>query len=708
MKRSRAPTDLAIGVDLGGTHVLAILMDTGGNVYARHGKGLTSDGRGSQEAIGSALRECIAAVHSYARDHHPDALPLSGVGIAVPGNVDPLRGFARYLPNFGWLKPVDLTELVLDRASNDGESTLRDRLHVDCLHMRNDGRCAALAERHFGVGASGDHSVIAMLTLGTGIGGALLHDPSPTARGTIFDGATFDAGDFGHHVICSGTDAFQCVCGKRGCFECHASAAGLVRHWRKAGGDDKLISLDDAKGVVDRMRDGDATAVAAFKSYKADLGTGLANLATFYNPSLIVLGGGLSRTPEIYDGLVEAVDAATLPATRGACKIVQSALGSDCAAMGAAYLVLAEKHRAHDAKARTAATSEAASATGRVADAIVAVGLTCIDSTMVVTQQPVPDTKSVAQRSLTCGGGNAANSAAAASRLREPGAPRVRLVTKLGSDAHGDALLSELARDEIDTRWAVRAGVGHRTPSSVIIVSGSSRTIVHDPGLMQSSPLLPAEFDPSSTGTTTGSRPEWLDGAGLVHLDGRHPAAAAHAARCARAAGVPVVLDVERPRPGLEDLLTLADYVVSSADFAQKLAAEESQSGASKALGVGDQDLQKVEYVLSKCPKARWVCVTLGAEGSITLERGKRLDEALRIPASPLPFGGSVRDTTGAGDAFIGALLNGLRRGLALEANLRVASYVAAANCTADGARGGMPLYSDLPPDIRQVLRERE
>ena len=65
---------------------------------------------------------------------------------------------------------------------------------------------------------------MAMLTLGTGIGGALVHDPSPTRRGELFDGCSSDAGDFGHHVIASGTAAFECVCGKRGCFECHASA----------------------------------------------------------------------------------------------------------------------------------------------------------------------------------------------------------------------------------------------------------------------------------------------------------------------------------------------------------------------------------------------------------------------------------------------------------------------------------------------------
>lgn len=343
-------TELAIGVDLGGTHVLAVLMDSEGTVHARQSANVAAADRGSQEQIAATMRGLVWSVWKQAGEHFP-GLPIRGVGIAVPGNVDPKRGVSRYLPNFGWLEDVDLTRLILDGpATPETPTPLRELLRLGRVHMRNDGRCAALAERHFGVGSSGDHAVVAMLTLGTGIGGALVTDAGPTQRGApahprratalthqpsarspatlssapspslasalrptpshtappnrptpplerpgvIFDGCSFDAGDFGHHVMSSGADAFACVCGKRGCFETHASAAGLVRHWRAAGGEAD-ISLDDARSVVVRMRSGEAAAVAAFEAYRADLATGLANLVTFYNPSLIILGGGLSR-----------------------------------------------------------------------------------------------------------------------------------------------------------------------------------------------------------------------------------------------------------------------------------------------------------------------------------------------------------------------------------------------------------------------------
>ena len=308
----------------------------------------------------------------------------------------------------------------------------------------------------------------------------------------------------------------------------------------------------------------------------------------------------------------------------------------------------------------------------------------------------------------------------AASRLRGPGSPPVRLITKLGDDAHARALLAELERDAIDTRWCVRAAGGHATPASVVLVSGASRTIVHEPGLTKSAPLLPAEFDAEAAadggegggekaGAAPSRRPAWLEGASLVHLDGRHPAAAAHAARAARSEGVPILLDVERPRPGLDDLLPLADFVISSADFPTKHAAEASAPPAAAPPLGADGALQSpdrlAEYVLDRCPRARWVCVTLGVEGAIALERG-RGRSLTRVPAWPLPADGpgAVRDTTGAGDAFIGAAAAGLGRGLALDEVLRLASYAAAANCCADGARGGMPRRDELPAELRALL----
>jgi len=306
-----------VGIDLGGSHVTVLVA------------------RMSQEGQYEVIQSAVQAITDRAvskvvdvivectrRTIESSGIPISdmtAVGIAIPGNVDPMRNETRYLPNFGWLDPVPLGQ------------TLSERLDQLPVVMRNDGRCAAIAESKYGSGRNS--KVFAMLTLGTGIGGALVID------GKLFDGSSFDAGDFGHHVIRSGEDAFQCICGKRGCFEFHASADGLVRQFNKQAGSKGVTT---AIQVLELLRGDESpateTAKRAFEIYLDDLSSGLANLVTFYNPDTIALGGGLAQAPEIFQGLVERVDAKTLPATRGKVKIVPAVLGVDSGAVGAALL----------------------------------------------------------------------------------------------------------------------------------------------------------------------------------------------------------------------------------------------------------------------------------------------------------------------------------------------------------------------------------
>jgi len=194
--------------------------------------------------------------------------------------------------------------------------------------MRNDGRCAAIAEVTYGAGIGSN--VLAMLTLGTGIGGALVN------KGHLFDGSTFDAGDFGHHVIHSGPLAFDCVCGKKGCFEYHASAEGLLRHYKKLNGNKTIENAHEF--MIELRSSNDIIVQQAFDNYRDDLSTGLANIVTFYNPDVIIIGGGLSQASELFDGLVDLVDKKTLPATRGMVRIIPAMLSTDAGAIGAAVI----------------------------------------------------------------------------------------------------------------------------------------------------------------------------------------------------------------------------------------------------------------------------------------------------------------------------------------------------------------------------------
>eukprot|EP01038_Epipyxis_sp_PR26KG_P013091 gene13091-17545_t len=314
---------LSIGVDLGGSHISCIAMDSKGNIYHKICHQIVQrDVDCILELIVKCCNEIKEAVEGFSSNQNGKC---AAIGIGIPGNIDPVTGIARYLPNFGWNIPVPIKQY------------LNDNHILVPISMRNDGRCAAIAEAKFGVGIQS--RVFAMLTLGTGIGGALLHN------GVLFDGSTFDAGDFGHHTICSGVDAFDCVCGKKGCFEYHASAEGLVRHYKRVGGNPNVKNAEEVIlqfRAIDQNNENDSLnqniAAIALKKYKDDLSTGLANLITFYNPDTIAIGGGLSKAHEVFDGLVDLVDAKTLPATRGKVIIVPAALSSDAGVIGAALL----------------------------------------------------------------------------------------------------------------------------------------------------------------------------------------------------------------------------------------------------------------------------------------------------------------------------------------------------------------------------------
>jgi glucokinase len=194
----------ALGIDLGGSHVTAVALDAAGCILARAGLVVESH---DFDSVFPLITSCL----DYVMQASPGMMVL---GLGIPGNVNPRDGTTRYLPSFPWGR-VEIAVLFEQKYGLP-------------VTMHNDGRCAAIAESRIGSGK--DSRVFTLLTLGTGLGGALIID------GQLFDGASFDAGDFGHYVIRSGEDGFPCVCGKRGCFEKHASAQGLVHHYLEAGG----------------------------------------------------------------------------------------------------------------------------------------------------------------------------------------------------------------------------------------------------------------------------------------------------------------------------------------------------------------------------------------------------------------------------------------------------------------------------------------
>jgi sulfofructose kinase len=259
-------------------------------------------------------------------------------------------------------------------------------------------------------------------------------------------------------------------------------------------------------------------------------------------------------------------------------------------------------------------------------------------------------------------GGQVATALLAGARL----GLRSAFVGVVGSDPAAPLVLAPLEAAGVDTR-AVRRVPGAATRLAVILVDRASgeRTVLwyRDPRLR----LRPEDVSA-----------ERIARARCVLLDGDDPELAAHAARRAREAGVPVVLDVDALSPGVETLLASADYPVVSRHFAETLGGDgRVRSGLDRLLALG----------------ARLAVATLGERGALARSREGEF-------ASP-PFQVLPRDTTGAGDVFHAAFVWGLLEGLEPEALLRVANAAAALSCRALGAQGGLPTRNELEAFLR-------
>jgi glucokinase len=305
--------DATIGVDLGGSHVTAILAGEDGVVSHRSSYDITD------LSIGAVVKLMSGAI----RDVSAKVASVSAVGIGSPGNIDLRNGTVRYSPNFHWVNvPLgDELRAVLDLP----------------IFIGNDARCATLGEHTYGSGKGVKNFVL--LTLGTGVGGGIVAD------GTLLIGNSAATGEFGHHQI-RATDGFICGCGKIGCFEAQASGTGLLRHVldcapsfpRSTLLGDKPYDVG-SKAIRKAAEAGDPHALAAWNRFIDDLARGIANIIAFLNPDVIALGGGVSSAGDfMLDALRPKVEELTTMAPKGAAKIVVATLGNDAGAIGAAVM----------------------------------------------------------------------------------------------------------------------------------------------------------------------------------------------------------------------------------------------------------------------------------------------------------------------------------------------------------------------------------
>ncbi|KAL0041970.1 hypothetical protein WJX79_010631 [Trebouxia sp. C0005] len=306
----------------------------------------------------------------------------------------------------------------------------------------------------------------------------------------------------------------------------------------------------------------------------------------------------------------------------------------------------------------------------------------------------------------TRGGGNCANALTAASRLGTDAC----LVTKVGNDRIGQQIVQELQADGVNTDFLLRSQGASHFSYMIVDKQGGTRTCIQTPGVE----YTPEDLQPDNV-------KQILNNASLVYFDGRLTASAILLAKAARQRGVPVLVEAERLREGLDELLKEADYLCTSAHFPKLWTGKANLDCVSKNdvhIRAGNVSCSSQAYKLQHTDADTPTQLTAShasipaavpaaspeddtdssghdaALSDATVTAGIIVASAACVPQE------AIEDTTGAGDAYIGSVLYGITQQMPLDQMMMLAALVAACNCTALGARPALPYAADITASL--------
>jgi len=287
---------------------------------------------------------------------------------------------------------------------------------------------------------------------------------------------------------------------------------------------------------------------------------------------------------------------------------------------------------------------------------VVGVGLNATDTLIPVAHYPARGTKVEIRPTTVLPGGQTATAVVACQQW----GLRTRYVGKIGGDSAAALHAAEFSRLGVEAHLLTAPDCPSQQ-AFILVDDSGERTVLwrRDHRLT----LRPEEL-----------QREWIVHSRALHLDGHDTAAAAQAAAWARAAGIPVIADLDEPYPGVETLLENVDYLITSRDIPGKLA---PASG-----GFSSGDLQQSLPAVHRRFGCRLTAATLGTDGVLAWDGGQfHYTPAFRVDAV---------DTTGAGDLFHAGFIYALLQSWSLQKQLDFACAAAALNCTGLGARGGI------------------
>ena len=286
-----------IGIDLGGTKIEGILLDEKYNTIQR--KRVETHQENGYDSI-------VKSIISLINELRAKTDKETSVGICTPG----ITGI-----NSGLIKNSNTQCLIGMPLKNDLENVLGFE-----IVMENDANCFALAESV--LGSAKGHDVVFGVIIGTGVGGGIV------INGTLHKGRTNIAGEWGHHTL--HPNGNECYCGKQGCVETYISGPALEKRWLEITG--KKESL---QSIVQDFSDEKAKQWK--EEFLENFGIGLANVIDILDPDIIVLGGGVSNIPFLYDEAKKAVHDRVL-GNFTETPILKNSLGDSAGVFGACLL----------------------------------------------------------------------------------------------------------------------------------------------------------------------------------------------------------------------------------------------------------------------------------------------------------------------------------------------------------------------------------
>ena len=318
-----------VGVDLGGTNIVSLLMNQAGKILARDTR--RSLGKEGKERT---ISQIVASARKTLEEGESSGVfpeSILGVGIGSPGPLNTKEGVIHFAPNLPHWTDVPLVQI------------LEDELNLP-IFLENDANAAALGEWWLGAGKNVDNLVL--LTLGTGIGGGII------IEGEVLHGAWDTAAEIGHMIIHEG--GLTCGCGKQGCLEAYASATGVVKRTLAAieKGEKTLLAdlvenrLEDitCELVFKTAEKGDSLAKWIVEETARYLGIGIASIVNIINPEMVILSGGMTAAGDtLFKPVRKYAQENALTAAIKGVEIVPADLGGNAGAIGAAATVLKKK-----------------------------------------------------------------------------------------------------------------------------------------------------------------------------------------------------------------------------------------------------------------------------------------------------------------------------------------------------------------------------